>query len=135
MEHVKPLVGGHFYHIYNCGINGCNLFRESDNYLHFLSEFDKYVSPVADLYAWVLMPNHFHLLVKIKDQITYKYSLEDQFPDPDWFKEHKWETIEKPLNSTMVNHKPVKAHLHFSHFFNSYSKYINSRYDRHGGLF
>lgn len=135
MEYVKPLIPCCFYHIYNCGINGCNLFREPDNYLYFLSEFDKYVSPVADLYAWVLMPNHLHLLVRIKDQIAYKYSLEDQLCDPEWFKEHKWETIEKSSNKTRVNHKPVKAYLHFSHFFNSYSKYINSRYDRHGSLF
>jgi putative transposase len=28
-----------------------------------------------------------------------------------------------------------KANLHFSHFFNSYTKYLNIKYKRHGSLF
>ena len=32
----------------------------------FVNLYDKYISPVAKTYAWVLMRNHFHLLVKIK---------------------------------------------------------------------
>ena len=59
---------GHFYHIYNRGIDSCDLFREPDNYEHFLGLYDKYVSQVADTFAWVLMPNHFHLLVKVKEE-------------------------------------------------------------------
>ena len=27
---------GNFYHIYNRGINGCNLFQENENYEYFL---------------------------------------------------------------------------------------------------
>ena len=63
-----PLAHGQYYHIYNRGINGCSLFRETTNYGHFLGLYDKYISPVADTYAWVLMGNHFHLLVKIRRQ-------------------------------------------------------------------
>ena len=63
-----PLLHGHFYHIYNRGINSCKLFREPTNYEHFLGLYDKYISPVADTYAWVLMGNHFHLLVRIKEE-------------------------------------------------------------------
>ena len=63
-----PLAHGQYYHIYNRGINGCSLFRETTNYEHFLGLYDKYISPVADTYAWVLMGNHFHLLVKIRRQ-------------------------------------------------------------------
>lgn len=135
MEYVKPLKPGYFYHIYNCGVNGCNLFREPDNYTLFLSEFDKYITPVAEIFAWVLMPNHFHLLVRIKNNRTYKFSLEDQLQDPEGFKEHKWETVERSPGTMAVNQKVVKAHLHFSHFFNAYSKQFNSRYGRHGSLF
>ncbi|SHF99593.1 hypothetical protein SAMN05444274_11740 [Mariniphaga anaerophila] len=59
---------GQFYHIYNRGINGCNLFRESENYEYFLHLYDKYVSPVADTFAWVLMRSHFHFLVRIRKE-------------------------------------------------------------------
>lgn len=66
-----PLEPGNFYHIYNRGINSCNLFREPTNYEHFLELYDKYISPVADTFAWVLMPNHFHLLVRVKEDVVY----------------------------------------------------------------
>lgn len=57
---------GKFYHIYNRGINGCNFFNENENYDYFLHLYDKYVSKVAKTFAWVLMRNHFHFLVRIK---------------------------------------------------------------------
>lgn len=50
-----PLEPGNYYHIYNRGINSCNIFRETDNYEHFLRLYDKYISPVANTFAWVLM--------------------------------------------------------------------------------
>ncbi len=61
-----PLEYGCFYHIYNRGINSCKLFRENENYDHFLFLYDKHITSVADTFAWVLMKNHFHLLVRIK---------------------------------------------------------------------
>ncbi|SFF48467.1 transposase [Sunxiuqinia elliptica] len=65
---IPPLEHNHFYHIYNRGINSCNLFQENTNYEYFLSLYARYISPVANTYAWVLMRNHFHLLVKIKGE-------------------------------------------------------------------
>lgn len=59
---------GKYYHIYNRGNNREDLFKVSDNYQHFLKLYEKYISPIADTYAWVLMKNHFHLLVRIKDE-------------------------------------------------------------------
>lgn len=69
MQQTEPLTYGNYYHIYNRGIDSCNLFRETDNYEYFLSLFDKYISPVADTFAWVLMPNHFHFLVRLKQEV------------------------------------------------------------------
>ena len=85
---------GHFYHIYNRGIDSCNLFRKPENYEYFLAQYDKYISPVADTYAWVLMPNHFHLLVRVKENVVYKYSNADRSDDAVRFEEHKWETVD-----------------------------------------
>lgn len=135
---------GNFYHIYNRGINSCNLFREPNNYEHFLGLYDKYISPVADTYAWVLMPNHFHLLVRVKEDVVYKYSNADRSIDAVRFEEQKWQTTclsdlsdlsacEAP--DSVINHKIPKAHLHFSHLFNAYCKYFNAYTGRHGSLF
>ena len=67
-QKTEPLEHETYYHIYNRGINGETLFREPDNYRHFLRLYDKYIEPVADTFAWCLMPNHFHLLVQIKGE-------------------------------------------------------------------
>ncbi|NOU45912.1 MAG: hypothetical protein HOO86_02490 [Bacteroidales bacterium] len=89
------LLPGNFYHIYNRGINSCDLFHEPTNYEHFLGLYDKYISSVADTFAWVLMPNHFHLLVKVKENVVYKYSNADRSIDAVRFEDHKWETIDR----------------------------------------
>jgi REP element-mobilizing transposase RayT len=133
----EELLAGHFYHIYNCGINGENLFRQSENYTCFLGLLDKYIQPVAELYAWVLMPNHFHLLIRIKENIKYKYSLADiHLKSLEWEDLHKWETVDLSEGPALgMGGKIPKPHLHFSHLFNAYCKYYNKRYTRHGGLF
>jgi hypothetical protein len=64
METLEP---ENYYHIYNHAVSGWDLFRVPDNYEYFLSLYDKYISPIADTYEWVLMPNLFHLLVRIKN--------------------------------------------------------------------
>src|SRR6202008_372412 len=68
MEKVTPLEYGKYYHIYNRGINKAPLFFEKANYEYFMRLYAKHVDPVAETYAWCLMKNHFHLLVRIKDQ-------------------------------------------------------------------
>ena len=60
---------------------------------------------MADTFAWVLMPNHFHLLVRIK---------EEDLISPD---------------RVFV---PAK---NFSNLFNSYAQAFNKMYGRHGNLF
>jgi putative transposase len=104
----KPLRPDRFSHIYNCGINGENLFREPENYEHFLHLYDKFISQVAGTYAWVLMGNHFHLLVRVKGGIVYNYSNADRSIDAVRFEEVKWETIEMPDLSSSEGHDSVK---------------------------
>lgn len=57
---------GHIYHIYNRGNNSRKIFFNRENYLFFLNKIKKYISPYAEIHAWVLMPNHFHLMVSVK---------------------------------------------------------------------
>lgn len=110
MQQFEPLTFGNYYHIYNRGINGSLLFQEKDNYKYFIELYDKHITPVAETLAWVLMPNHFHFLVKIRDEHLSGFQ-----------------------NLTGV--KPKPPHQHFSNLFNAYSKAFNKRYHRHGSLF
>ncbi|MFK5981536.1 MAG: transposase [Flavobacteriaceae bacterium] len=56
----------YFYHIYNRGNNKQNIFFEKENYHYFIRLLEKYISPIAEIYSYCLLPNHFHLLIKIK---------------------------------------------------------------------
>jgi putative transposase len=102
MQKIEHLERGKYYHIYNCGVNGEDLFRTKEDYDRFLRLYEKYISPIAETYAWVLMKNHFHLMVKIKQNIVYKYSNENGSYDTEQFNEIKWETVEI-VHSTAAN--------------------------------
>jgi REP element-mobilizing transposase RayT len=55
-----------YYHIYNRGINSCPIFQNEENQRFFLNKFYHYLHEVCDVYAFCLMQNHFHFLIKIK---------------------------------------------------------------------
>jgi REP element-mobilizing transposase RayT len=66
MTQLPALEPGKYYHIYNRGTNGENLFIEERNYRYFLLLYAKYIEPIAITFAYCLLRNHFHLLVRIK---------------------------------------------------------------------
>jgi putative transposase len=105
-----PLEEGKLYHIFNRGNNGDNLFYTNENYRFFLRRLDEYLSAVIEVYAFCLLPNHFHLLIRVK-------------------------TDALPLRDAkrLTNHDPVS--LAFLRLFTSYSKAINKQENRHGSLF
>jgi putative transposase len=67
MSSPEPLQPDQYYHIYNRGINGETRFRQERNYRYFLKLWSKHVEPIAETYAYCLLSNHFHFLVRIKE--------------------------------------------------------------------
>ena len=57
----------YFYHIFNRGNNKQTIFKEGENYFHFLKLTKKHLLPIADIYCYCLLNNHFHFLVRIKE--------------------------------------------------------------------
>lgn len=58
---------GNLYHIYNQGNNRQKIFFSRENYLFFLNKIKAHILPHADIVAWCLMPNHFHLMLYVHD--------------------------------------------------------------------
>ena len=112
---LQPIIPGQFFHIYNRGINGTDLFMENDNYTYFLNLYDKYIGPIADTYSWCLMKNHVHVLVYIK---------KDNEINPE---ELSYKTVSKP--------RKISASIQFGHLFNAYCQAFNKRFKRTGSLF
>jgi putative transposase len=71
---TSPLYPGGYYHVFNRGNNGENVFLEKRNYPYFLSLYTKYIEPIAETYAYCLLRNHFHLLVRIKTEEEFRIS-------------------------------------------------------------
>ncbi len=55
------------YHIYNQGNNRQQVFYNHENYMFFVRKIRTHILPYADILAWCLMPNHFHLMVEVKE--------------------------------------------------------------------
>ncbi len=117
-----PLLPGQYYHIYNRGNNGSNIFFEERNYRYFLKLYATHIQRVAETFAYCLLRNHFHVLVRIRtdeerrSQINQTGAVSKSVPvsDP--------ETILKP------------PHRHFNNLFIAYAKAINKAYQRSGSL-
>ena len=137
MTSPSPLLYDTYYHIYNRGVNGEDIFVEERNYDLFLRLFEKHLTPVADLFAYCLLRNHFHLSVRIKSEEEIfdsrktlkvstpntRHDVQEPFPEPDE------RSPGKPLG--FENY----ASRQFSNFFNAYAKTINKAYRRTGSLF
>jgi len=103
---------GIFYHIYTHANGSENLFRSEENYRFFLERYAKYISPVADTYSYCLMPNHLHLLVRIKQGETETFQKFGSFGK-----------FEKYISKQFAN------------LFSSYTQAYNKVYNRRGSLF
>ena len=109
MPRPEPLRYGHYYHVYNRGNNGEELFCEPRNYPYFLDLCVQYIEPVAETYAYCLMSNHFHFMVRIRDFESRQGSTEgDRFPE---------------------------VSRAFSNLFGTYTKAFNKAFQRTGSLF
>ena len=63
---MPPLQPDTSFHIFNHANGFENVFRHEANYYFFLEKYWKYIGPIAETYAYCLMPNHFHLVVRIR---------------------------------------------------------------------
>ena len=121
MQKVTPLEPGGFYHIYNRGVNRENIFREERNFAYFLTLYARHITPVAETFAYCLLRNHFHLLVRIRTSIKTNAVFETASVSG-------LETASVPVSSALAS----KA---FNNLLSAYAKAINKSYKRTGALF
>lgn len=66
-KRTVPFIPGHYYHIYNKAVTDNKLFNEEKNYHFFISKIKKYLLDCVDVIAYCLMPNHYHLIIQLKN--------------------------------------------------------------------
>jgi putative transposase len=96
---------GRHYHVFNHAISQELLFKDRDNYPYFTKRMKDHLSQYVEFKAYCLMPNHYHLLIRVK----------------------KFSSDEVHVHNTILQA--------FSNFQNGYAKAINKRHFRKGRLF
>ena len=110
-----PLLPGACYHIYNHANGFDNLFKNEGNYHYFLKKYAKYIAPIADTFAYCLMPNHIHFLIRIKAA---------PFLPQSFFQ-----------TSEGINTTTLSISRKFGSLFNGYAQAFNKQQGRKGSLF
>lgn len=122
MKYKAPLHPENTYHIYNRGNGDERIFLSDDNYRYFLNRYRLHIDPIAILFCYCLMPNHFHFVVKMKSEqelTTY-------------FAANLEHSKDRDLD---VADFPQYCSDRFRNFFNAYSKAFNKQQHRRGSLF
>lgn len=107
---LQPLTEDYYFHLYNRGVNGEDIFKEPQNYRYFLERYQFYCADVFETMAYALLRNHFHLLVRVKENVM----------------------VPMRNGEGLVR---LNASRQLSHFFNSCAQSINRSYRRTGPLF
>ncbi len=116
----EPLLAGGVYHIYTHANGTENLFLSDDNFNFFLRKYGEHIYPIADTYAYCLMPNHLHLMVRMKEEAEV--------------------LAHTKAASTLQGFRTLGgfskyASQQFSNLFNAYTQSFNKMYGRKGSLF
>ena len=122
----EPLQFGQYYHIYNRGNNRENLFVEKRNYKYFLRLYTQHILPVAETFAYCLLPNHFHVSIRTRTEEEQRAYLETNQISDQTGSILKIEPVSAKIK------KPSRA---FNNFFIAYARGFNNATGRTGALF
>ena len=116
-----PLHPDHYYHLFNHAVGSELLFRNEENYSFFLQKLKKHLTLVADLLSYNLLPNHYHLFLKVKQEDDLKEAYKTIHPTKQ--------------NELTIEQMPAFVLQQIGNFQNSYSKSYNKVFSRMGRLF
>ena len=113
-----------FYHVYNRAVGGQRLFKSDENFRFFLRKFAYYLYPVVQTYAYCLLGNHFHLLIRARTTTDILVWNREQSKNP---------FLPETDSDSSAVHEIVNKQ--FSRFFQSYATAFNKQHSRFGTLF
>ncbi len=116
----QPLLPSECYHLFSRAVGSEKLFVEPKNYSFFLDKLNFHTKHVASIFSYSLLPNHFHLVVRIR-------SAEDIISHFEVIKNKKFDLVVHNISDFIMER--------FSNFLNCYTKSFNKIYNRKGALF
>ena len=135
---MEKLIPNQSYHIFNHSNGFENIFTEDENYRFFLDKYKQYITPIAETYAYCLLPNHFHLVVRIrrKEVIEELIRTKSDFSTTNDFPKVSFD-FGKVREEVNISDNDIEKYLskQFSNLFSSYTQSFNRMYKRRGSLF
>ncbi len=127
---MQPLEFESTYHIFNRANGSEKIFIKDENYRFFLEKWKKYIMPIGEILSYCLMPNHFHLLFRVKGIQSINLELPNTKSQSKTFSEIS-ESAEK--QSAILDSNNLSKQ--FSNLFSSYTQSFNKVNNRKGSLF
>jgi hypothetical protein len=116
-----PFLSDHYYHVFNRAVGNEKMFHEPANYHYFLQKMKEHIVPVADIFCYSFLPNHFHLFLRVKPLDIIEGKLQNS----------KLKEQQKKYDSN----RSLFISEQFGNWCNAYTKAFNKKYNRKGKLF
>lgn len=132
MEKLQPNCS---YHIFNHANGFENIFTVDDNYRFYLDKYQQYILPIAETYAYCLLPNHFHLVVRIRrrevlEEVFRNFKSTNFSKVPNFGKVENSGKVE--ITDNIIEQFITKQ---FANLFSCYTQSFNKVNKRRGSLF
>ena len=129
-EFKAPFYSNCFYHIVCKSIDGLPLFNEPKDYAVFLERFKKFNRGFMDVWAYCLMLNHAHYIVKVKSAAAIESYVSQLLPQE---KTKAMVSFLADTNNELLTDAVIERQM--NSFLVSYANYVNNKYHRKGGIF
>jgi putative transposase len=126
-----PLEPDKMYYLFHQSAGKDSLFYSDENYLSFLKCYADMLVPIADTYAYCLLPNQFHYLVKIKsEKIIFDFlKKQNRIPEENLsFEEYK--NLALNTSSLVGNIFSLQLNKQFTNFLNSYQQILTTEQNK-----
>jgi putative transposase len=143
-------IENNIYHVYNQGNNLQRIFFNYDNQKLFLDKIRKHILPYADVLAWCLMSNHFHIMIYVNkiqpiesadarqtlyDELTESVALRQTLNDELIESAAARQTLSKAGNLYTHCSKDHTLNYSIGMMLSSYTQIVNKQQKRSGSLF
>ena len=118
-QYDLPFFADEYYHVFNRAVGSELLVLDDENYRYLLQKIQEYFLRVSHIFCYNILPNHFHIFLRIKNLTELKSIYTELHPG-------------KVLSE---NHVPEFVLQQFGNCFNSYTKSFNEYHHRKGRLF